>query len=154
MDSEKPRPDVAETEQVKPVIKMVYKLTDLYGQVFANVENSDLALADGPAEARYFDGSIETPYGDFMLECEVAEAKRAIQFIREFVTAKSQLDDIERKLAKAKEQFQIAGDQMRSRGNDEGYLNASRLVQDLKEQKMKVEARLNAARELVKKYKI
>lgn len=84
MDSERYKPDI-KLEQVKPTIKMDYQLKDIYGRIFSTVESSELVLVDAAPEARYFDGSIETPYGNFMLECEVVEAKKALQAIQEFV---------------------------------------------------------------------
>ena len=151
---EEPRAEINSIERGKLGINLSYQYKDTYGRLFGTFESEKLYPLSDPSsnEATYFDGSVETPYGNFMLECKIPEAKKALALIADFIAAKEQLADLEKKLNQARSRLHAAQERYR-RGGEADY-EAYRLVDDLQRQKLQLEAKSKFHEELLKKYKI
>ena len=149
-----PRADINSIERGKSGINLSYQYKDTYGRLFGTFESEKLYPLSDPSsnEATYFDGSVATPYGNFMLECKIPEAKEALALMADFIRAKEQLADLEIQLKQARSKLHLA--QERYRGGGEPDYEASGLVDDLQRQKLQLEAKLKVHEDLLKKYKI
>jgi hypothetical protein len=149
-----PRANINLIERGNSEIKLSYQYKDKYDRLFGSFESEKLYPLSDPSsnEATYFDGSVETPYGNFMLECEITEAKEALALIADFIEVKEKLANLEKQLDEARIRLDIAVESFRQ-GGEPNY-EASRLVNDLQRQQFQLEAKSKVQEEGLKKYKI
>lgn len=150
-----PRLDANSIEREKPGIKLAYQYKDTYGRLYGSFESEELSPLPDPSsnEVTYFDGSVETPYGSFMLECKISEAKEALALIDDFIKAKEEMADLKRQLSEAENRLSFAQERYRNRGAEPDY-EADHLVRDLQRRKFRLETKLKVHEEGLKKYKI
>jgi hypothetical protein len=150
------RLDVNPSEHYELPVKVSGNYTDMWGRVFGSLDSKELKpLPDSPSsEAKYFSGSIETPYGDFIIECEINEAKRAFELIADFVNIKRSLEDVRKRLEQAEARFNQAAEIFRRTGKEDKNINS--LIDDLKALKYQLEEKLRIGGydEKLKKYRL
>ena len=91
---------IKKPEEISAVLN--YEYTDLIGRVFSTVKSEGFDLAEVPSGAGIFDGSVETPYGSFMMEVKISEARVLIGKIKELYESYIKLSEIERNLKGAR----------------------------------------------------
>ena len=153
MDKE-PKLNINPVEREKSEVKLEFQYKDMFGRLFGTFELEKLYPLPDPSsnEATYFDGSVETPYGNFMLECKIPEAKETLALISDFIGTKEEAADLEERFKQAESRLDAAQERYRSRGDEPDY-EASRLVEDLRRQKLQLEAKSKVHEEWLKKYK-
>lgn len=141
-------------ERDTPKVKLSYQYKDAYGRVFGTFESEDLDLLSDPdsIETTYFDGSIETPYGDFVLECEIPEAKKILAAIADLIKTKEELADVATQLTQARNLLDAMQARYRDRGDEPDY-EAYRLVQDLERKKLQLDVKVKAYEDRLKKHR-
>lgn len=145
---------MAEGEPQGSTIKLTYSYTNEYGQVFGSHETHDLNELAEPSSpsATKCDGSVETPYGEFMFDCKIAEARKVIESIREFIKLKDKLKNLENDLNTSGRKLEAARDRFQS-GGDADH-ETSMQVMNLKDQKIKLQAHLKIYEERLAAFKI
>lgn len=149
-----PRVDINAIEQNTPTMKLSFQYKDAYGRLLGTFTAEQVdSLPDAPSkETTYFDGSVETPYGTYMLECKVAEAEKILTDIAEYLNLKEALKATEEQLDQSRKNLYAAQEKFR-KGEGPDY-TASRLVNDVQDRQSQLERRVKAHEERLKKYKV
>ena len=145
---------VSSIERDGQKVKLSYKYLDNVGRLYGNFESEELYPLSEPTsnEATYLDGSVETPYGNFMFECKIAEAKKALGFIADFIKEKGEIIGLEKQIVQAKNRLFAAQEKYRQ-GAEPDY-EASSLVDDLQRRKLQLETNSKIHEEWLEKYKV
>ncbi|MDO8564412.1 MAG: hypothetical protein Q7R88_00255 [bacterium] len=74
-------------------VKISYEMKDYLGRILATGDQFD--LTNVPNEARYFDGYIESPLGNFAFDGEIRLAREILRNIQEYYLHVSELKKLE-----------------------------------------------------------
>lgn len=100
-----------------PHTQIEYTYKDTVGQVLGKNTQRDWLLSESLDMSYCFDGLVETEYGQFMMECTVATARRVIAKIKKYVETKKELEKLEASLQDLTQQERILLASFRSNPN-------------------------------------
>jgi hypothetical protein len=100
----------------------------------------------------FFDASIETQFGNFMLDCKITDAKMVLPLISDFVKKKEQIKQLGIELEQEKVNLEVARNKFRL-GGEPNYA-VSKLVDELQRNKQRMELELQILEEKLEGYKV
>ncbi len=145
--------------QEKIPVTVSYKYTYSGGTPSQEYSASTFELAPAPKnllnmEATGFDGYVETPFGSFAFEGDIAEAKIALGLVKKFVEAHEKAREIAAALSQKKAEKNRVGPTGAGGGDFDTYSKLSNEIDALMQKERETKVELLIVTPKLQKYKI